>query len=251
MATNWYYAENGERRGPATSEEIVKLIGQDNSQPVMIWAEGIQLAAPSTEADTQKRAESKRATLARRARNELIEYMAIAGYLAVCFAALLFYKATILEGEGIATTRVALAIVKALILGKFVLILQSLKVGHGKGGAGVLFLDILKKALLFTLLLLVLSAAEEVLVGYFHGEAANHALKTMGGGTVPELIASTLLVFLILIPYFAYREIAAKLGEEKLMRLLFAREPLKSPARFDRSAEALKGTQSLDSGKPR
>jgi hypothetical protein len=113
MGTKWYYAENGERRGPATSEELVKLIEQDDSQPALIWAEGVQLASPAAEAETKATPESKRATLARRARNELIEYLAIASYLAVYFGALLFYKATILESEGIETTSVALAIVKA------------------------------------------------------------------------------------------------------------------------------------------
>jgi hypothetical protein len=86
-------------------------------------------------------------------------------------------------------------------------------------------LGIVKKALLFTLLLFLLTAAEDVIVGYFHGEDAHHVLKGLGGGTVPELIAATLLGFLILIPYFAYRDIAAKLGEEALLKILFTRRP--------------------------
>jgi len=250
MGTKWYYAENGERRGPATSEEIVRLIGQDDAQPALIWAEGVQLATPSAEAKTKK-PEAERPTLARRARNELIEYLAIAGYLAVCFGALLFYKAAILESEGVETTRVALAIVKALILGKFVLILQHLKVGHGKIGASVLILDILKKASIFTILLLILSAAEEVIVGTFHGENAHSALKTMGGGTVPELLATSLLGFLILIPYFAYRDIAAKLGEDALLKLLFARQTPQNQVRTNPLAEGVHILKNLDSGQPR
>ena len=123
MGTKWYYAENGERRGPATSEEIVRLIERQDAQPVLIWAGGIQMTTPlSAEEDTKGAAGAKRASLARRARDELIEYLAIAGYLAVCFGALLFYKATILQSQGVDTTRIGLAIVKALILGKFVLI---------------------------------------------------------------------------------------------------------------------------------
>ena len=141
----WYYAENGERAGPATREEIVKLIERDDAPPILIWAEGLDGSAAT------KAPESKKATLARRARNELIEYLAIAAYLAVCFGALLFYKATILESEGVDTTLVGLAIVKALILGKFVLILEHLKIGHGKKSARVLVLNIVKKALVFTL----------------------------------------------------------------------------------------------------
>ena len=248
MGTKWYYAENGDRRGPATSGEIAKLIERDDAYPTLIWAEGVQLASPASE--TKATPESKRATLARRARNELIEYAAIATYLAVCFGALLFYKATILESEGVETTRIALAIVKALILGKFVLILQSLKVGHGKIGASVLVLDILKKALIFTILLLILSAVEEAVVGYFHGENAHNALKTMGGGTVPELIATTLLGFLILIPYFAYRDIAAKIGEDALLKLLFTRQSQQYQVAPSPLAENVHVLKNLDSGQP-
>ena len=249
MGTKWYYAENGEKRGPATSGEIVKLIEQDDAQPALIWAEGVQLAVPSAEAEAKKPPELKRATLARRARNELIEYLAIASYLAVCFGALLFYKATILESEGVETTRVALAIVKALILGKFVLVLEHLKIGQGKKSARVLFLNIVKKALLFTLLLILLTAIEEVIVGFIHGENARDALQGFGGGTRPEALATALLMFMVLIPYFAYRDIAAKLGEEALLKLLFTRQPLQNQASANPCAgDVLKN---LDSGQPR
>ncbi len=240
MGTKWYYAENGERAGPETGEEIVKLVGRCDAQPVLIWTEGTAagmdasqvaewmageaFAAHPTEAQA-KQPELKRPTLARRVRNEVIEYMAIAGYLAVCFGALLFFKAAILESEGVEATRVGLAIIKALILGKFVLILEKLRIGDGKKSANVLVLDVIKKALLFTALLLVLTAVEDVIVGFVHGESARDALRGIGGGTQPEALATALLMFLILIPYFAYREIAARLGEEALSKLLFTRQP--------------------------
>jgi hypothetical protein len=245
MGTKWYYVDNGETLGPATSYEIVKLIEGDGSQPILIWAEGLAgsldggatfgqvinapaapLSPPSAEARSTRPPAPKKGTLGRRVRNELIEYLAIAAYLAICFGALLFYKATILESEGIETTRVGLAIVKALILGKFVLILEHLKIGHGKKSARVVAFDILKKALLFTFLLFLLTIAEDVIVGYVHGEDARDAVKGIGGGTRPEAIATALLMFMVLIPYFAYKDIAMKLGEAALLKLLFARQPL-------------------------
>lgn len=245
MGTKWYYSENGEKGCPATSEDIVRLVERCDAQRVLIWTEGATggldasgasgwapnasvggALAPSVEGETTN-PELKPATLARRVRNELIEYTAIAGYLAVCFGALLFYKAAILESEGIEATRVGLAIIKALILGKFVLILEHLKIGDGGKSASVLILDILKKALLFTFLLILLTAAEDVIIGFIHGENARAALKGIGGGTRPEALATALLMFLVLIPYFAYRDIAAKLGEEALLKLMFTRQPLR------------------------
>jgi hypothetical protein len=228
MGMKWYYAENGERAGPATREEIVKLIERDDAQPVLIWAEGLAGSADgiSAEAEAAKAPETKKATLARRARNELIEYLTIAAYLAVCFGALLLYKAAILDSEGVDTTRAGLAIVKALILGKFVLMLEHFKVGHGKKSARVLVLNIVKKALVFTFLLFLLTVAEDVIIGYFHGADAWDAVKGIGGGTRLQALATALLMFLVLIPYFAYRDIAAAIGEETLSKLLFIRQPM-------------------------
>jgi hypothetical protein len=240
MGMKWYYAENGERAGPATREEIVKLIERDDAQPILIWAEGLAGSPEGSSASecgpkapagpaappSAKAPESKKATLARRARDELIEYLAIAAYLAVCFGALLFYKAAILESEGVDTTLVGLAIVKALILGKFVLILERLKIGHGKKSARVLVLNIVKKALVFTFLLFLLTVAEDVIIGYFHGADARDAVKGIGGGTRLEALATALLMLLVLIPYFAYRDIAAAIGEETLSKLLFIRQPM-------------------------
>src|SRR5262249_26336497 len=101
-------------------------------------------------------------TLAQRARHEVIAYLAVSGYLLIWFSAVVFYKATILGSVGIQFAPFGLAAVKALILGKFILVMEDLKIGEGKESGGILAVEILKKALLFTLLLFVLSIVEEV-----------------------------------------------------------------------------------------
>ncbi len=164
-----------------------------------------------------------RATLAQRARRELIEYLAISVYLYICFGALIFYKASILHGQGIEITVFGLAIAKALVLGKFVLTLQAFKIGEsGKRGSAPLA-NILKKSLLFSLLLIFLTVIEEMIVGHFHGRASREILSEIAGGTLPQACAIGLLLFLILIPYFAYLEISASLGEGELSKLLIQR----------------------------
>lgn len=226
----WYYKEHGKIAGLAAREDIAKLIERNDAGPIVIWAEDEAPGEPpglSIEPETKKSQSEGRETLGARMRNELVEYLAIVVYLAVCFGALLFYKATILESAGVETARVGIAIIKALILGKFVLILESLKVGKGKKPARILALGIVKKATLFTLLLIVLNAIEEAAVGFIHGEEPTAALKEMGGGARPEALATALLMFLVLIPYFAFRDIAASLGEETLLRLLFTRQPVR------------------------
>jgi hypothetical protein len=90
-----------------------------------------------------------------------------------------------------------------------------------------------------------------VIVGYFHGEDAHHVLKGLGGGTVPELIATALLGFLILIPYFAYRNIAAKLGEEALLKLLFTRNPTQNQTHASHLPGGVGVLKDAASGRPR
>ena len=244
MEAKWYFSENGKSAGPVTSGEIVELLGQEDGRPLFIWSEdaspsraadaiasvtgkvqaekldGVPAPEAATHAANASAAEHK--TLARRARREAVQYLTISTYLAICFGALLFYKAAILESYGISFTRAGLAIVKALILGKFVLILESLKFGRGKLES-VIARDVLKKAVLFTLFLIPLTAIEEVIVGHFHGKDAEQAVSSLAGGSLPQAIAEVMLMVLVFIPYFAYREIANKLGQATLSKLLFSR----------------------------
>jgi len=182
--------------------------------------------------EAQQPATGGHATLAQRARHEVIAYLAISGYLLVWFSAVMFYKATILGSIGIEFAPFGLAAVKALILGKFILVMEDLKIGEGKESGGILAVEILKKALLFTLLLFVLSIVEEVVVGHFHGRGVREVLGEIGGGTMPQAIATGVLMFLVLLPYLAFRRLAFTFGE--LPELLFTR---RSPEKGGKSIE--------------
>lgn len=84
---------------------------------------------------------------------------------------------------------------------------------------------ILWKAILFALMLVVLSLFEELIVGFVHGQKASEVAMGFAGGTLPQLFASTLLMTLIMIPYFAFSEVSAQIGEGKLLKLLTDRRP--------------------------
>ena len=161
-------------------------------------------------------------TLIQRARRELIEYIVIAAYLYICLGALILYKATVLRAHGIEYEALGLALVKALILGKFILIANALRFGELRG-VNRPILKILSKTLCFGLLLVVLSVGEEVIVGLIHGRTTRESLGEIADGYLPQAFAIGLLMMLILIPYVAFREISARLGEGNLMKLLIAR----------------------------
>jgi hypothetical protein len=241
MEFGWRYLEDGRAIGPLSTAEILRRIGERQDQPHYVWKAGMSEwrdaralpqflpqsrvfhespATPEKVGDTN--AEPARHTqIIKRARHELLSYLAVSGYLLIWFSAVMFYKSTILGSVGVQFAPFGFAAVKALILGKFILLLEALKIGERKQDGRVLALEILKEALLFTAILFLLSIVEELIVGHFHGREAREVLREIGGGTVPQAIATAVLMFLVLLPYLAFRRLALAHGE--LPELLFKR----------------------------
>jgi hypothetical protein len=69
-------------------------------------------------------------------------------------------------------------------------------------------------------LLLALNAGEEMAVGLFHHRNVSETVAQLGG------IATSIIMFLILIPFFAVRAIAEAVGAEKLARMFFMRSAM-------------------------
>ena len=171
---------------------------------------------------SQEQASPTHPTLAARAGHELKELLVVSGYLYVCFGALLFYKSAILRNEGINYLPYGVAIVKALILGKFILLGHMLKIGQRNVRAR-LVIEILRQSVIFLVLLIALSCIEEIIVGLIHGRSIAEALAEVAGPTLPQILATSVLMLLVLIPYFAYREIDLTLGQGNLRKLLMQR----------------------------
>jgi hypothetical protein len=150
---------------------------------------------------------------------ELRSFLGTAVYLYACFAVLLFYKATILHDRGIDYEPYGLAAIKALLLAKFVLIGDKLRLGGHIRGHSSLYL-ILRRSALFFLLLITLSVAEQAIAAVLHDRSVGEMLIGLGRGRSGEIVAMSLLLFVILIPYFACREIDTMLGRGKLLEML-------------------------------
>jgi hypothetical protein len=127
----------------------------------------------------------------------------------------LAYKATILRSVGVEFAPFGLALVKALISAKFIMLLEALKLGEsGKSDYSPL-VDILKKSSLFAVFLIILTLIEELIVGAFHGKGVHEILGEIAGGSLPQALAVGLLLFLIMIPYFTFREFQPALLKAK------------------------------------
>jgi hypothetical protein len=169
--------------------------------------------------------------VAGRLRAELRRYWIVVAYLYVCFGALTLYKVGVLSEVGSHYVPLGFAAAKALILGKFVLIGESARIGSRPGGRTLLDL-IVRKVLSFLLLLIALSVAEEFVAGWLHGRSFAQTLAEYERRSLLEILATCLLVLLVLIPMIATGELSRALGPGVLRRLLL------SPARDTASPQA-------------
>ena len=78
------------------------------------------------------------------------------------------------------------------------------------------------KSLVFMAMLLILSVVEECVVGMIHGQTIAETLGSFLGGTGLQIIATSLIMLLILIPYFAFGEFTEALGAERVREIMLA-----------------------------
>jgi hypothetical protein len=159
-------------------------------------------------------------SLKERARDELRNYAVVAAYLYVCFAVLMLYESTLLQKEGAGLVLHGLAAVKALVLGKFILIGEALAAGS-RLQVGTLARRIANRSLLLLLVLIVLSVAEELVVGRVHGQSLAETVAGYEQRSLIAMLAKCLLMLLILVPLVAVKELNRTLGPGVLRRMLF------------------------------
>jgi hypothetical protein len=159
-------------------------------------------------------------TIERGALHEAKEFFWVFLYLYLCIGMLVVYKALILKTYGIEFAWYGLALVKAAILGKFILIGQAIPMGRRFDQMPLIY-PTLYKAFIFFILLVALSVAEETVVGMLHGEAFGEAVSHVQGGRLPGVLAGCLVIFFFLVPYFALRQLGEVLGKGRLFELFF------------------------------
>src|SRR5215472_10775714 len=99
-----------------------------------------------------------KASLRERAVNELKEFVVIAAYLFVCFAAVAYFKASILKAQGISFAPFGFAVAKALICAKFVSMGHIFHLGERRFKSLPLIWPTLYKSFCFLALLLALNS---------------------------------------------------------------------------------------------
>jgi hypothetical protein len=177
--------------------------------------------------------------LRERALDEFKAFAVLALYLYVCFGAVLLYKRAVLNSAGIEYEMWGIAVVKAMILAKFMLLARMLHAEQRFRNKPLIW-PIGLHALLFLLVLLVLTGLEELIVGAIHHRSIADSLGHVVGPSVLQGGATCIIMFLILVPYSAFTCLGDALGEREVFRLFF----------IDRSVDRTLQDRLTDRGSP-
>jgi len=161
-------------------------------------------------------------TRGERLKEELWKYALISAYLWICFAVLTLFKAAILESESIVWAPLGFAIVQALVLGKFLLIGDALKVGR-RDEHHPLAKRIAWRSLALLGILVVFKALEEIIVGLVHGKGVGALLEEAAAQPLWVHLAPVGVMLLIMIPMITAAEIHRILGAERFRASLLGR----------------------------
>jgi len=158
--------------------------------------------------------------LKQKVRHELIEYALNVAYLAMVFAAFTVYRRLILASYDITYTNYWVALIEALILGKVIMIGGLFRLGRSLEDKPLIYSSLYKTAV-FCLFCAAFTVAEHTVVGLWKGEGLAAGLHEMAGKGRSEILASTLMLFVSLFPFFAFKELGRVAGRGRLMEIFF------------------------------
>ena len=143
-------------------------------------------------------------------------------YLWVTFGLYVLNESVILARQHISVAAQGFAVVNALIFAKVMLIADDLRFGERFKDRPLIY-PITYKAFAFSVLFIVVHICEKILVGVWHGDSAASSFPQIGGGTLTGLLCVGAILFVSLLPFFAFREIGRAIGENRLWNLMFRR----------------------------
>ena len=110
------------------------------------------------------------------------------------------------------------AFINAVILAKFMWLGEVQHAGKKAAGKALLY-STLWKAALFTVILMICHLLEEALVKVWHGHSFAASFSE-GIADPRDILATMLLVFVVLIPFFFAKGLIEILGKDEIKRLL-------------------------------
>ena len=158
-----------------------------------------------------------------RAAEEFKRFMAILLYLWVVFGLLSVHKSLVLSQSHLDVQEHTFAIIHAFVFAKVLLVAEQLHLGRRYENRPLIY-PVLHKCLVFSVVLICFHVIESAAVGLWHGYSIADSIPPMFGWSPKGLLAVGFTCFVLLLPFFGFREIARVIGHAEMRALLFGKK---------------------------
>jgi len=165
---------------------------------------------------------SEKKTWKQKLYSEFTEYLVNFIYMSLIFSAIILYRRLVLAEHGIYLNDYFIGVIKAFVIAKVVMIGAFLSISH-KFEHKPLFIPILYKAFLFTIMVMLFDIVEEFLKAIIHSHDFLLAVGELQARISAVWLSASLLIFFIFIPFFAVKELIRVLGKESVKAMLLER----------------------------
>jgi hypothetical protein len=161
-------------------------------------------------------------TLKEKAYQEMKEFVVMALYLWLVFGLFIVYKSVVLAEYHIDFAANGIALINALALAKVMLLAKGLHLGEQFNDRPLIYPTLVKSAM-FAVVLACFKILEEFAIGLYHHKSFRESMAHLAGGTGKGIVAFTVILFVILIPFVGFGELQRVFGEGKLAHIFFHR----------------------------
>ena len=148
-------------------------------------------------------------------------------YLWVLLGLFAIHKSIVLNEQNLFYHQ-GFAIINAWLLAKVMLIAEMFHVADNLKHKPLIY-PIAFKSAVFSVILISFYILEEVLVGVWHGKTLANSMPAVGGGRLAGILLVGFTMFVVLMPFFALRELGRDIGDDKLYELFFVRRTKYTP----------------------
>jgi hypothetical protein len=111
------------------------------------------------------------------------------------------------------------AVINAFILAKVMLVVEDLHLGRWLEGKPLIY-PIVFEAFLISAMFLAFHVIEHVIMGFVGGKSLWDSIPAIGGGGLLGAICVALILFVSLIPFFAFKHLSRAVGSHKVSSIL-------------------------------
>ena len=114
------------------------------------------------------------------------------------------------------------AVINALVLAKIMYVAEAFQVADHLKHKPLIY-PIAYKSAVSSVILISSHIFEEILPGMWHGKTVAESMADMSGGSLEGILVFGVIGFIVLMPFFALREIGRDVGDDKLFEQFFVR----------------------------